>query len=203
MKKKIIIFEGESLLVKPDLCAFYKEFVKAIPIEAENSEDLFRYQVECIVWGAFYLESAINYTLRMIVEDGVQGILEPRQIWDLLERTRTVKKLDLILDTLTQDDEFKKLRMKQAEKLFGLRNRLAHSNERPEEVEMDVGSVDTEASGIEEVRAKIDAANDAVPNLVKQVMSDSLKKRRQVIIELGEWIENAIFKYYEEKKSGA
>ena len=55
------------------MSGYYKEFIHAIPDGAKDKEGKFKHGVACIVWGSFYLESAINDTVVKIFEDGTRG----------------------------------------------------------------------------------------------------------------------------------
>ena len=204
--KKSIIFknissDNESVLVELDIGGYYKEFINAIPDESKDREKRFEYGIACIVWGAFYLEATINDTSMKILEDGTQGIIKNADmLWAFIEKAKTEKKLEFILTALMPDYEMKKRFSRQVESLFKLRNKLAHFKEKPNEVKPKRITAKANVSEIEKVRAKIDAAKKVTPCIVNAVLSVSVQKRRKEILEIGSWIEQAIFAYYKKRK---
>ena len=207
--KKSIIFKNlsrddERILVKLDMGGYYKEFINAIPDKSKDREERFKHGITCIVWGAFYLETAINDTCMKILEDGTHGIIENAGIlWSFIEKAKTVKKLEFILTALMPDQDMKKRFSNQVESLFKLRNKLAHFKEKPSEVNPRRITTKADVSETEKVRAKIDATGKVTPDIVNAVLSVSVQDRRKEILEIGQWIEQAIFEYYKEKNSSA
>lgn len=77
--------------------------------------------------------------------------------------------------------------------LFKLRNRLAHYKEPLKEVSpLQVRP----KHDVERIHAQVDAAKRATPHIVDAVLSASVKERRRIILEIGDWLERAIFDYY-------
>jgi len=101
------------------------------------------------------------------------------------------------------DQNRKKRFSNKVESISKLRNRLAHSSEKPSEVELSRISTEADDSETEKVLAKIDAAENVTPDIVNHVLSVSIQDRRKVVFEIGHWIEAAIFEYYKERTSSA
>jgi len=201
MKKTIIVkypsSEDEKYLVKLNMGSYYKEFINEIPDNLKEREERLKNGISCIIWCAFYLEAAINEACLYILEDGISGtIKDVNIIWPFIEKEKTEKKLELILSTMVIDEETKNKYRNKVISLFKLRNKLAHYNEKPNEI--DVSTLKIDPSDSEENKRKIryDAASKATPEIVNEILSISIKDRRETIIEIGEWIEGAIFEYY-------
>jgi len=193
-KKSVIISESNEgthkVAVKLDLCSYYREIVEGMSVRPGEDHE-FQRQVNLIVWGSFYIEAAMNQILGMIVDDSVQGILAPEDVFSSLERLNVEKKIMLILRKLG-NDESQALR-KEAIDLFDLRNKLAHPKEKKEETELTISSD-------EEIRPSIDAAREVVSSLEKDIFSTPLCERKANILKIGGWIESSIFEYYKRKK---
>lgn len=200
--KKSIIFErpstdDERVFVRLDMGAYYKEFLNSIPDTPDDREESFKHGVHCIVWGAFYLEAVINDTSRKILEDGTHGMIKSAEVlWPFVEKAQTQVKLKFILDALMPEVKQKKRFTTQVESIFKLRNRLAHYKESPKEVDPWGIVTEQDGSNMEKIRAKIDAAAKVTPDIVDAVLILSVCKRRSIILEVGTWIEQAIFEYY-------
>lgn len=207
--RKLIIFDGASseeqrVLVRLEMGRYYKEFINSIPEKSKDREEALKHGVSCIVWGAFYLEATINDTSMKILEDGTKGIIKSADIvWPLVEKAGIEKKLEFILETLMPDEERKKRFAKQVESIFKLRNRLAHYKESAKEIESWRIRAKADDSEEEKIHAKIDAAKKVTPDIVDAILSTSIKDRRKIILEIGQWIEQAIFDYYKEKVPNA
>ena len=201
--KTSIIFEkpgseGERVFIKLEMSGYYKEFINAIPDDAKDRDTMFRNGVSCVVWGAFYLESAINDTIVKILEDGTRDvILNAGMVWSLIEKVKTEQKFEFILEALMADAGKKARFARRASALFRLRNRLAHYKEPLKEVSpLQVRP----KHDIERIRAQVDAAKRSTPHIVDAVLSASVKERRKLILEIGDWLVRAIFDYYKPKE---
>ncbi|MGB6482813.1 MAG: hypothetical protein WBE86_04930 [Candidatus Acidiferrales bacterium] len=87
--------------------------------------------VKVILFGCFWLEAVCNTHLREFMQG--LGLAEPIQtsLWNAIERVRTGAKLDILASI---SPPATKEILKQARKLFELRNRLAHFKEEFTEV---------------------------------------------------------------------
>lgn len=96
-KKSVIISPSDTgadkVAVQLDLCSYYRGIVESIVIDT-TYDDEFQRQVDLVVWGSFFIEAAMNKTIEMIVDDSVQGILEPTDVLDYIERSNVEKKLN-------------------------------------------------------------------------------------------------------------
>lgn len=198
MKTSIIVqkpgCEDERVLIKLDMNGYYREFINAIPDDAKDKDAKFKNGVSCVVWGAFYLESAINDTVVKILEDSTRDIIRnPEMVWSLIEKIKTEQKFEFILEALMADAGKKAHFSKHVSALFRLRNRLAHYNEPPKEVAPLQVRPKHE---VEKIRAHIDVARKSTPHIVDAVLSASVKERRKVILEVGSWLDCAILDYY-------
>ena len=201
--KTTIIFEkpgseGEHVLVKLEMSSYYKEFINAIPDDTKIRDTRFKNGVSCVVWGAFYLESVINDTVVKILEDSTRDpIRNADMVWPLIEKVKTEQKFEFILDALMIDAGKKARFAKHVSALFRLRNRLAHYKEPSKEVApLQV----RQKHAAEIVHAQVVAARKTTPHIVDAVLSASVKDRRAVILEVGSWLECAIFDYYKPKE---
>lgn len=199
MKTSIRITHDEKVFVQLEMSSYYEEFIKSIPDDAKEREAKFRNGVSCIVWGAFYLEALINDTAMKIIEDGICGTIPNADvIWPFIETAKTEKKFEFVLETLMFDAKTKKRFAGNLVAVFKLRNRLAHYKEPFKEVEpwRIRPEEDTEFG---KAHAQIDAARKVVPDIVDAVLSFSVEDRRKLILEIGDWLAKAIYKYYERK----
>lgn len=197
MKTSIRITHDEKVFIQLKMSSYYQEFINSIPDEAREREAKFRNGVSCIVWGSFYLEALINDTAMKVVEDGVGGTIATADvIWPFIETAKTEKKFEFVLETLMFDAEKRKRFARSLSAVFKIRNRLAHYNEPFKEVEPRRVRP-KEDTGLAKASAQIDAAEKVAPDIVDAVLSFSVKERRKRILEIGEWLENAIFEYYQ------
>jgi hypothetical protein len=198
MKTSIIVEQpgskSERILVKLEMSSYYKEFISAIPDDANSRETKFKNGVGCVVWGAFYLESVINDTAVKILEDGISSkVCNADMVWSLVEKVKTEQKFEFILDALMSDTGKKAQFAKRVGALFRLRNRLAHYKERPKEI---APLADQSTNDVERIRAQFVAARNTNSHLVDAVLSVSIRDRREDILEIGCWLEGAIFDYH-------
>lgn len=77
--------------------------------------------------------------------------------------------------------------------LFALRNKLAHPKEKPEETDLTISSD-------ADIRPVVDAARKVTSSLEKDILSTPLCERKDMILNIGGWIESSIFKYYKRQK---
>jgi hypothetical protein len=144
-----------------------------------------------LTWGSFYIESAMNNTLAMVVEDSVQGILTPEDVVRPLERSILENKVTLLLNKLCNDAEQKSKLRSATLKLFELRNRFVHPKEKPESTNLKISA--PEQIGI------VEAAQEIESDLEGLMYSIDITERKQQILEIGGWFENSIFEYYKRK----
>jgi hypothetical protein len=174
--------------VKVDLCTYYRAIIEDLPVEADNK---FRLYLNMLTWGSFYIESAMNNTLAMVVEDSVQGILTPEDVVRPLERSILENKVTLLLNKLCNDAEQKSKLRSATLKLFELRNRFVHPKEKPESTNLKISA--PEQIGI------VEAAQEIESDLEGLMYSIDITERKQQILEIGGWFENSIFEYYKRK----
>jgi len=195
--KKVIInsMSDDKTYVKLDMAGYYHEFINGVPDNSRDRDSRFQNGVALIIWGAFYLEAAINETSIKILEDGVHGILKNADtVWSFVERATTERKFEFILDSLMDDEELRKRYKNSFAKIFKLRNRLAHYKEPRQETVLSKNKSESA-----NVNSKLGAAK-TTPNIVSDVINTSVSERRKQILDIGSWIETAIYDYY--KSSG-
>ncbi|XHF33626.1 hypothetical protein OXH62_01305 [Pseudomonas chlororaphis] len=197
MRKVIISSEVDGkIYVKLDMAGYYHQFINDIADNRQDRDVRFQNGVALIIWGAFYLEAAINETSMKILEDGVHGVLKSADtIWSFVEKATTEKKFELILDLLMNDDDLRNKYKRDFMKLFKLRNRLAHYKEPRQQAMLSHNELKGEG-----VKCQLKSINKMTPNIVSDVINMSVTDRRKQILDIGFWIETAIYEYY--KASG-
>lgn len=201
MKNSIIIEKSgtgqERAFVRLEMDFYYKEFLQSIPNDADSLEEAFKAGVQCVVWGAFYLESTINKTAQMVLEDSTHGIIRSSApLWSLIERAPSERTLALILEVLMKSETKRKEFTVQVKSLFDLRNRLAHYKEAPKEVEA-WEPLEASSEAIDpNLRAQLERARSVAPKIVQDVLNPPVCERKVAILEIGNWIEKSVFEYY-------
>ena len=198
--KSITLVPGEDDLlqtqVKLIMSNYYKEFLQDLTGNPKDKEERFRAGVSCVVWGAFYLEAAVNHTIQMVLEDGTTGLIKSAEmVLPFVERSSIEKKFEFVLGVLMKDEKKKKMYTGEIMALFRIRNRLAHFNESPD------GVPEENMKKAKDLSAKIDVAFNVSPKIVNDMSSVSVDKRRKIILEIGNWLENSIFEYYKQEEA--
>lgn len=187
-----------------DMGQYYKDFINAIPESSHDKEEIFTNNVKCIVWGAFYLESAINVAVKHIldeesVDDGI--VKRDNLVWPLIEKAKSTSKFEFILDAYMSDQEKKKKFTAQVGNLFKLRNRLAHYKEPTIKLTCERTTEQQTYFDSETFKRDVCAAKKAAKftnhKIVDSVLSINIQDRREIILEIGEWIEKSPSNYYD------
>lgn len=161
---------------------YYKKWIQDIPIDAGAYEASLKNLIDCIVFGAFYLEATINKTCMYILEDFSNGI--DKELWKFVDKSKTNEKFEFIQNSIMkfESSENRKVDLKLLNSIFKLRNKLVHFKGEKKELRQ----------GIE---------NSGEYDLINNLKSKSIQERKKDILSLEEKIENSIFEYYRQSNS--
>jgi hypothetical protein len=86
--------------------------------------------VQCIIWGALYLEALVNFYCHDLIFEAVKdNELAASLIWNLTKYSSLPQKIDFLLDYRELPKSHRKENIKPINEIFDIRNRLVHFKE--------------------------------------------------------------------------
>jgi hypothetical protein len=119
--------ELKGVFINTALDKIYRRmYVKAKRNAAKNSGNI-EHGIQVVVFGVFYLESLCNSLFKKMLVSQIESPDLAKSIWLATKKLNVLEKLKLVADaTTTSNAESTKNCLKLTQKVFDLRNRLAH-----------------------------------------------------------------------------
>ena len=204
MRKEITLdLLNQKIGVRMPMNSVYEQFMNAVTIASDSEEDRFYAGVQCIIWGALFVEALVNLEVERHLCSPQKDLRsrkakQQRSMWELVERAELEKKVEVLAQLGEKDEKIAELHLKQLMRLIRLRNRLVHYKEtgkiydapffyEPSYKVMGYDEPPVEPVTLGEVLKKVtdDTPN---PDIVGAVLSQSLDERRNEINDLAKWI---------------
>lgn len=116
----------KGVYINAGLDEFYKRlFIKA-KVSAKRFPNNPEHGIKVIIFGVFYIESICNGLLQQALSSRISPKYLAKSIWEGIKRSNIHTKLDIVISASGWDRAKSKKYLNKVERLFKLRNRLAH-----------------------------------------------------------------------------
>lgn len=190
MKDEIMIKFPESnevgeITVRTNLDKYYRTFMEALTVDGSEKESKFLANIQCIVWGALYLEALVN----RLSEKSLEALLKEDKknataIWAVAERADLDKKVTVLLTITGCSEQEISECLNKIKKISRIRNRIVHYKEAPAMIDPSWGER-TPKQGMT-VMDMLNSLPD--PKIIHEVLSQSLEERKKEIIGMADWM---------------
>lgn len=163
----------------------YRSFLESLDRDYPNEETLFEAHIQAVIWGALYIEGALNYRLLAFTTKKLGRAELVDGYWELVKQAKVQDKFDLVFSI----DQLKRPWLGEARKgfrrLVDERNRLVHFKERP--TSMDLKTFVEKLGPNAPMSAWEEHAPQ--PRIVRDLLIANLSDRIRLIREIGDGIE--------------
>lgn len=176
---------SQEVSVRTQMHGYYLEFLQDIPPNANKREERFKNISKCVIWGFLYVEALTNWACDLTILRCCRVSRVAKDVWSLSERAEIAGKIAFLASVYQVDKATQARIERMVDKLRRMRNRLVHYKDEPTVVEP--WHLNRQ---VLEGQSLMEAMPD--PKIVSAVLSISVEKRRNEILEIGVWIETLL-----------